>query len=177
MSCNYQVKTSLPPEAEYSINPFEWGYMLSKFDVYILSMTRNIYVFKLVISLTLRSSKLIVILVTLGKSKLTLLVYFYWHWAGHSYFTEFGQDIRSWETIQTLSDKKFKNDAYDLAQVIFNDSISRNQDPASGLITSLQRFSLLFLSVTCFSDLCDKMKICMTKIKTQKVLPNWGNIF
>ena len=43
----------------------------------------------LVILLTLTSSKLICILLTLGKSKFTLLGTFYSLWTGHSYFTEF----------------------------------------------------------------------------------------
>ena len=25
-SCNYEVMTSLPPEAEYPMDPFEWGW-------------------------------------------------------------------------------------------------------------------------------------------------------
>ena len=43
-------------------------------------------------------------------------------------------------------------------------------------INRLQGFSVLFLSVTRFSDLCDN-KICMIRIKTQNVLHNLGNIF
>ena len=103
-------------------------YLLSKFDVSSFSMTGDvyIYIFKLVILQTLSSSKLIFILLTLGKWKLTLLVHSYWYWAGHSYFTEFGQDIRPQKTIETLSDKNFKNHAEDLTPVIFNNYISGN---------------------------------------------------
>ena len=44
------------------------------------------------------------------------------------------------------------------------------------LINRLQRLSLLFLSVTCFTDFSDK--IYMIRIKThKKVLQNLGNIF
>ena len=43
------------------------------------------------------------ILLTLGYSKLTLIVHLYWLWAGCSYFTEFKQDVRTWKTIQILS--------------------------------------------------------------------------
>ena len=50
-------------------------------------------------------------------------------WTAHSYFTEFGQDIPR-KTIQKI--------------------------PQS--INRLKRFSLLFFSVTCFSDFCDKIK-------------------
>ena len=45
--------------------------------VSIPPMIRYIWIFKLVILLTLRSPKLMVILITLDKSKLTLVVYFY----------------------------------------------------------------------------------------------------
>ena len=87
---------------------------------------------------------------TLGKSKLTLFVY----------FNEFGQ-----VTIVLLGlgktggknnpnpHKKFKNHAWNLAQVIFNDLISMNQELGSQLINKLQRSNLLFLFVT---YLCDK---------------------
>ena len=56
-------------------------------------------------------------------------------------------------------DKKFKNQAVDLAKVIFNDSVSckiKNWVPQ--LINSLQVFNLLLLSITHFTDLCNKIK-------------------
>ena len=79
------------------------------------------------ILVTLNSSKLIVILLTLGKSKLARLVY----------FTNFGQVTvtllcldktlgHEKQSIPSPFDKKVKNHAQDLAQVIFNDSISLN---------------------------------------------------
>ena len=70
--------------------------------VSIPPMIRYIWIFKLVILLTLRSPKLMVILITLDKSKLTLVVYFYC-FEQVSYFTEFEQDIKPWKTIQILS--------------------------------------------------------------------------
>ena len=57
-------------------------YLLSKFDGSSFSTTGDIEIFKLVILLTLSSSKLIVILLTLNKLKLTVIIYFYWLWAG-----------------------------------------------------------------------------------------------
>ena len=39
---------------------------------------------------SLRSSKLIFILLSLGKPKMSLFGPFYWLWTGHSYFTQFG---------------------------------------------------------------------------------------
>ena len=54
----------LPPEAEYPMEPFEWG-------------SPTVQISKLLILLTLSSSKLLVILLTLGKSKLILIVYIY----------------------------------------------------------------------------------------------------
>ena len=58
--------TSLPFEAEYPMEPFEWVLLIkfdvsSKFDVWCFSMTGDIWIFKLVILLTLNSSKLITI--------------------------------------------------------------------------------------------------------------------
>ena len=56
-------------------NPLNVVYLLSVFDVSSFSMPGDIQIFKLVILLTLSSSNLKVVLVTLGKTKLTLLVY------------------------------------------------------------------------------------------------------
>ena len=50
-------------------------YLMSKFDVSSFFMARDIKIFKLVILLTLINSKLMVIFLTLCKSKLTLTVY------------------------------------------------------------------------------------------------------
>ena len=68
--------------------------MLSKFDVSNFSMTADMQIFKLVYFLTLGSLKLTVNFLTLGKSRLTLAVHFYCLCTGHSYFAEFGQDVR-----------------------------------------------------------------------------------
>ena len=62
-------------------------------------------------------------------------------------------------------DKKFKNHPCDLAQVIFNDSISGNQELGSQLINKLQKFNLLFIFLTGFVD-----KICIITVKLQNVL-------
>ena len=51
----------------------------------------------------------------------------------------------------TLFDKKFKNDAWDLAQVIFNESVNENQELGSQLRNKL-------FSEHVFSDLYDKIK-------------------
>ena len=87
------------------------------------------------------------------------------------------------KTIQTQSkpspfDKNFKNHVKDLTQVIFNDSISGNQyNLVLQLLNRLQRFNLLFLSVTRFSDLRDKICMITTKTQNSLILDNWGNIF
>ena len=73
-------------------------YVLSKCDDSSFSATENIQMFKLVILQTLSSPNLILILLTLGKSKLIL---FFFPDFGHSYFAEFGQYIRLQKTIQT----------------------------------------------------------------------------
>ena len=74
-------------------NPFNDAYPLFKFDVPSFSMTGDIWIFKLVILLPLSSSKLIFILLTLGKKKLTLFIPFYWLWTSHCCFPVFGQDM------------------------------------------------------------------------------------
>ena len=73
----------------------EYGVMTSvtllfKFNVSSFCMTGDIIDSQSAHFATLSSSKLIVIFLTLGKSKLTLLVCFYRLWTAHSYFTEFG---------------------------------------------------------------------------------------
>ena len=52
-------------------------YLLPKFDVSSFYRTGDIEILKLVILVTLSSSKLIFILITLGKSELMLFVPFY----------------------------------------------------------------------------------------------------
>ena len=64
--------------------------LLFKFNVSSFCMTGDIIDSQSAHFATLSSSKLIVIFLTLGKSKLTLLVCFYRLWTAHSYFTEFG---------------------------------------------------------------------------------------
>ena len=58
------------------MNPFNEVYLLFKFDVPGFSMTGDID-FQIGHFTVLSSSNLIVILITLGKSHLTLLVYFH----------------------------------------------------------------------------------------------------
>ena len=65
-------------------------------------MTGDIWILKLLILLTLSSSKLIVILLNLSKSRLTLIV-FLTDFGQVSYFTESGQDLSLPKTIPTLS--------------------------------------------------------------------------
>ena len=73
MSCHhYRLRRST------QWNPFNDVYLLSKFDVSNFFVTEDKQIFKLVISLTLSSSKLVFILLTLGKPALTLIVPFYY---------------------------------------------------------------------------------------------------
>ena len=138
---------SVPPEAE----PFE-VYLLSKFDVSSF--------FKLIILITLSSSKLIVKLLTLGKLKLTL-IYFYLLWAGHSCFTEIGQDVKPRKTIQTLSVwQKIKRTRHRrIWNTISMIQSARIKNWVPQLINRLRRFSLLFLSAKRFSDLLTKQNM------------------
>ena len=99
---------------------------------------------------------------SLGKSKLTLLVCLYQLRQVTVILLSLGEMLgREKQSKPSLSDLKSKNQALNLAQVIFNDLksawIKKNCVPK--LINRLQRFNLLFLSVTRFSDLCDKKNI------------------
>ena len=97
---------------------------MSKFDESSFSMTWDIQIFKLVILLTLSSSKLIVILLNLGKTKLILFVH----------LSVFGQarvilmslskmlGCKKKQSKHPLLDKHFRKYAQGLAEVIFNDS-------------------------------------------------------
>ena len=144
-------------------NPLKEFYLLPKFDVSSFSMAGDIY-FQTGQFAALSSSKLMAILLTLGKSKLTLLIYFHYFGQIISILLSLGKMLSCKKTIQTQSkpspfDKNFKNHLKDLTQVIFNDSISGNQyNLVLQLLNRLHRFNLLFLSVTCFSDLRDKIK-------------------
>ena len=60
---------------------------------------------------------------------------------------------RKKQSKPSVLQKKLKNHAWDLAKVIFNDSISGNQELGSQL-NKLQRFNLLFVFVTCFFVIC-----------------------
>ena len=86
-----------------------------------------------------------------GQVKTDLIIYFNRIWVGLSYFNEFGQDISSWKTIQSLFVwPKTEEPNMGSDKVIFNDSISGNQELGSQLTNTLQRFNLLFLFVTLF---------------------------
>ena len=100
-SRDYEVMTSVPPKEEYQMVLFKWGLLLSKFGVSSFSMTGDIdfqtswrYIdFQTSHFAGFEQSKILFILLTLGKEKLTLLVYFYQLWPGHSNFLDFGQDV------------------------------------------------------------------------------------
>ena len=79
-------------------NTLKGVYLLSKFDVSSLSMTRD---FQTGHFADLEQFKFDNNLLTLSKSKLIPLLYFNKIWAGDSYFNEFGQDVEPQKTIQT----------------------------------------------------------------------------
>ena len=71
MSCDYELMSSLyRVRRSTKWKPFNDVYLLSKFDASSFSLTGDIWIFKLVILLTLSSSK-IFILLTLDTSELT----------------------------------------------------------------------------------------------------------
>ena len=80
-------------------NPLNEVYLLSKFDVISFSLTKVMYIFKLHFAY-FQQLKVDTMLLTLAKSKLTLLVPISSLWTGDSYFTRLGQN-RLQKTIQT----------------------------------------------------------------------------
>ena len=132
-------------------------------------------IFKLIILLTWSSSKLIFILLTLENDPNCLfllplgrLQLFCWLW------------VRSYTAINNPNPyllTKNSTTSHGIMQKSFSiiqPAVIKNWVPR--LINRLQEFSLLLLSVTCFADLHNN-KITMVRIKTQKVLYNWENIF
>ena len=132
-------------------DPLNEIYLRFKFDVSSLFHDWRYIDFETGHFFDLSSSKLMVILLTLGKSKLTLLVHFNGFGQATVILLSLGKTLGPEKQFKLSPfDKKFKNHAWDLAQVIFNDSISGNQELGSQLINKLQRFNLLFLFVTRF---------------------------
>ena len=119
-------------------------------------------IFNLANLLTLSSSKLIVIVLTFGKSKVTLIVHLYKLWAGHIYSTEFGQDIGPRKTTR----HRIWPNSFSMIQW----AVTKNW--ISQLINRLQGFNLLLLSITHFADLCGKIKYVWWEWR-QKVWHNW----
>ena len=149
MSCDYELMTSLPLEAEYPMEPSSIMFTNCSNLMFLAPPWLEIYRYSnlsfwwlwAVQRLTLFSLKLIFIFITLGKSKSTLFILLY-YFQQVSYFPEFGQDT-SGKIIQNNS----RTTNRILHKSVFPQSINR-----------LPRFSLLFLSVTRFSDFCDKIK-------------------
>ena len=116
--------TSLTPEVQYPMKLFQ----VSKFDVSSISLTGDIQIFKLIILLTLSSSKLICILLTLGKLKFTLFGPFYSLLVGHSYFTSLSKTCHEKRFKPPPLDKNSGTTHVRSVKVIFNDPVSRNQE-------------------------------------------------
>ena len=83
-------------------------------------------------------------------------------------FTDFGQVIvillglgktlgHEKQSKPSLFDKKIQEPCIGSGTSHFH-SITGNQELGSSVNNRLQRFGLLFLFVTCFSDFCDKIK-------------------
>ena len=115
---------------------------------------------------------MIAILLTLSKSKLTVLVHFNGLWAGHSCFIEFGQNARPWKTIQTLSFwQKIQEPGIGSGTSHFqwfNQQASRTWFPVNKLTLKFQL--LISFRITHFFWFVQQNKICMIRIKTRKVL-------
>ena len=131
-SHNYEVMKSLPPEAEDPVEFFEWGLPYVRFDASCFSMTWEIDFqtghlsdfeqFKV-------DSHSAHFLLTLGKSKLTILVYF----SDFGHITVILLRLGKMLGCKKQSkhppfDKKFRNHIQGPAQVVFNDSISQNEE-------------------------------------------------
>ena len=115
--------------------------------MFLASLTRDIWTFKLVLFLTLSSSKLIFILLTLSNSKLTLFLLFYWLWKGHRYSTKLGQDAMKNEPKNSRTTHKIWHKLFLVIQLVG----IKNWFPQS--INRLQKVSIFFLSVTFFAAL------------------------
>ena len=120
-----------PPNCKVGIA--RWGDALLKTNAQIkfLYYPLDILILKLVILLTLSSSELIIILLTLARLKLTLFI--------STNSEQVTVNLQSLGKILFLKkqskpspfDTKFKNHAWSLAQVIFNDPINGNQELGS----------------------------------------------
>ena len=108
-----------------------------------------------------RFSELVILLIdchflTLGKTKLTLLVYFYCFGQATVILLSLGKTVGCRKQSKpSLSDKKLGSGTRYFQW--FNQQESRT-GWVPQLINRLQVFNLLFLSVTWFSDLCRKIK-------------------
>ena len=89
-----------------------------------------------------------VILLTLGKSKLTLLIYFYSFGQVTIFVLSLGKTLgRKKQSKPYLFDKKFENHAQDLAKVIFKDSVRGNQEVGSPVDKCMLFHKQCFFSV------------------------------
>ena len=126
-------------------NPLNEVYLLSEFHVSSFSITED--------NIDFQTGHLADFdQVNIIKSKLTLLVYFYYFGQVTIILLSLGKTLGHKKQFKPSCDKKFKNHAQDLAQVIYNDVISGNEELGSPVNKQLQRFNLLFLSVTRFSN-------------------------
>ena len=124
-------------------NPFN-VYLLSKFDVSSFSVTGD-RDFRLVILLTLRSSKLIFILLILGKSKLSLFALFYYCGQAIVTLLSLGKTCHEKQSKPSLFDKNSRT-TYRIWHKLFSmiQSVGiKNWFPQS--INRLYRFSHLLL--------------------------------
>ena len=113
-----------------------------------------------------------------GQVKIHSIYPFYWLWASHSCFSEFGQDVRPQKTIQTLSTwQKIQEPCIGSGTSHFqwfNQRESRTAFP-NWIIDF--KGSIFYFFLNTFFWLLWLNKISMIRIKTQKVLHKWGNIF
>ena len=81
---------SLTPKVKYLMEPLKWGLPVTQIWCFYLPLDRRYIDLQTGHFATLSSSKVIAVLLTLGKSNFSLLVHFYWLSVGPSYLTEFG---------------------------------------------------------------------------------------
>ena len=113
-------------------------------------------------------------MLTIGKTKLTLFVYFY-YFGQVIYFTEFGEDARLWKRIQILSvwqKMRIRHKSFSTIQSAgIKNWLGSQVNKLSSKTQKIFSFRNKFLSFV------GQNKICMIRIMTQKVLHNLGNIF
>ena len=147
--------TSLPPVAEYPLEPFHW--CLHTVQIWwfsSFSVTEDICNFKLVILLTLSSSKLTLFNISstvFGQATYILLS------LGKTYHEKHRIWHRSFSMIQSAGIKNWSPQSINRHQSFSNWTQTQNHLVLKRTLNHLAKW-YIFLHVTSFSDFCHKIK-------------------